>query len=433
MGPGLSVYGTCLSIRAFREVFSRQSDLSGPLQEQCHCSYYRWYPCGSVGLFVYGDEQNWLMFEHVDGVTVSGGILDGQGTGLWSCKASDKSCPEGATSIEFSNSNNVEINGLASQDSQKFHIVINGCQNVKVQNVRVSAPGDSPNTDGIHVESSTGVTILNSKIGTGDDCVSIGPGTTNLWVENVACGPGHGIRQKLDEAGVQNVTVKTSTFTGTENGESGVKISDVTYQDIHGSSATEVAVKLDCSTKYPCTGIDLEDVKLTYNNRPAEASCTNAAGRVSGFAEASAVCRRGNVWFQDFNNNNVRSKKTSSWSPLSCYGLLDHITDECKKKVVHSGEEGFWYGPGLYALPLRKRYILQVGRARSNAGITISAHSTSSESARHKVHFLSIRVDWEGISRVVLAKVMSESMPMQSIPIQNVVNEMHVVDVPKTI
>ncbi|KAJ9187200.1 hypothetical protein P3X46_002685 [Hevea brasiliensis] len=287
-----------------------------------------------------GDEKNWLMFEHVDGVTVSGGILDGQGTGLWSCKASDKSCPEGATSIEFSNSNNVEINGLASQDSQKFHIVINGCQNVKVQNVRVSAPGDSPNTDGIHVESSTGVTILNSKIGTGDDCVSIGPGTTNLWAENVACGPGHGISigslgKKLEEDGVQNVTVKTTTFTGTENGvriktwgrpsngfarnilfqhavmtnvqnpilidqnycpgdkncpnqESGVKISDVTYQDIHGSSATEVAVKLDCSTKYPCTGIDLEDVKLTYNNRPAEASCTNAAGRVSGFAEASS-------------------------------------------------------------------------------------------------------------------------------------------------
>jgi polygalacturonase len=63
-----------------------------------------------------------------------------------------------------------------------------------VQGVRVSAAGDSPNTDGIHVQSSTGVTILNSRIGTGDDCVSIGPGTSNLWIENVACGPGHGIR-----------------------------------------------------------------------------------------------------------------------------------------------------------------------------------------------------------------------------------------------
>ena len=96
--------------------------------------------------------------------------------------------------LRFSNSNNVVINGLASVDSQMFHIVINGCNDVKVQGVKVSAAGDSPNTDGIHVQSSSGVTILDSKIGTGDDCVSVGPGATNLWIENVACGPGHGIR-----------------------------------------------------------------------------------------------------------------------------------------------------------------------------------------------------------------------------------------------
>ena len=96
--------------------------------------------------------------------------------------------------LRFSNSDNVVINGLASVDSQMFHIVINGCNDVKVQGVKVSAAGDSPNTDGIHVQASSGVTILDSKIGTGDDCVSVGPGATNLWIENVACGPGHGIR-----------------------------------------------------------------------------------------------------------------------------------------------------------------------------------------------------------------------------------------------
>ncbi|KAH8484412.1 hypothetical protein H0E87_028754 [Populus deltoides] len=289
---------------------------------------------------VIGNAKNWLMFEHVNGVTVSGGTLDGQGAGLWSCKNSGKGCPRGATSLEFSNSNNIAITGLASLNSQLFHIVINGCQNVKVQGVRVSAAGNSPNTDGIHVQSSTGVTILNSRIGTGDDCVSIGPGTSSLWIENVACGPGHGISigslgKESQEAGVQNVTVKTTTFTGTENGlrikswgrpsngfardilfqhavmnnvqnpividqnycpgekncpgqVSGVKISDVTYQDIHGSSATEVAVKFDCSKKYPCTGIKLEDVKLTYKNQPAEASCSNAGGVASGLVQPTS-------------------------------------------------------------------------------------------------------------------------------------------------
>lgn len=97
-------------------------------------------------------------------------------------------------SIGFQSSSNVVISGLTSLNSQMFHVVINGCRNVNIQGVKVSADGNSPNTDGIHVQSSSTVSILNSKISTGDDCVSIGPGTNGLWIENVACGPGHGIR-----------------------------------------------------------------------------------------------------------------------------------------------------------------------------------------------------------------------------------------------
>ncbi|KAK6930418.1 Glycoside hydrolase, family 28 [Dillenia turbinata] len=289
---------------------------------------------------IIGKDGNWLIFEAVNGVSVLGGTLDGQGTSLWSCKRSGKSCPSGATSLEFSNSKNVVISGLTSLNSQMFHIVINSCQNVKVQGVKVSASSDSPNTDGIHVEQSSGVTIMSSTIKTGDDCISIGPGATNLWIENIACGPGHGISigslgKDLQEPGVQNVTVKTVTFTGTQNGvrikswgrpsrgfvkgalfqhcvmvnvqnpividqnycpgeehcpdqASGVKISDVTYQDIHGTSATEVAVKFDCSSKNPCSGIVLEDVKLTYQDKAAESSCANADGSASGFVIPSS-------------------------------------------------------------------------------------------------------------------------------------------------
>ena len=96
--------------------------------------------------------------------------------------------------LSFENSNNIKINGLLSLNSQMFHVVINGCQNVQVQGVMVIAAGDSPNTDGIHVQLSTDVVITNSSIKTGDDCISIGPGTKNLWIERVRCGPGHGIR-----------------------------------------------------------------------------------------------------------------------------------------------------------------------------------------------------------------------------------------------
>lgn len=100
----------------------------------------------------------------------------------------------GMQTLGISNSKNVTISGLTSLNSQMFHIVINGCENVMLQGLTILASENSPNTDGIHVQLSRGVTILNSKIGTGDDCISIGPGATGLWIEGVGCGPGHGIR-----------------------------------------------------------------------------------------------------------------------------------------------------------------------------------------------------------------------------------------------
>ncbi|XP_030494484.2 polygalacturonase [Cannabis sativa] len=290
---------------------------------------------------IIGNSGNWIIFEDVNGVSFNGGVLDGQGTGLWNCKNSGNNCPIGATTLQFSNSKNIKIAGVTSLNSQMFHIVIHSCNNVKIQGVKVTASATSPNTDGIHVQQSSAVTILNSKIGTGDDCISIGPGTTNLWIENISCGPGHGISigslgKELKEPGVQNVTVKTVSFKQTQNGlrikswgrpsngfakdilfqhavmvnvenpilidqnycpdqkgcpgqVSGVEISNVSYQDVHGSSATEVAVNFDCSSKNPCSGIKLQDVKLTYNNnKAAVASCAHADGSAYGLVQPSS-------------------------------------------------------------------------------------------------------------------------------------------------
>lgn len=96
--------------------------------------------------------------------------------------------------IAFYNSNNIVVSGLKSINSQLFHVILDGCHNVRLQNVKISASAISPNTDGIHIQDSSGVTISGASIGTGDDCISIGPGTSNVWIENVSCGPGHGIR-----------------------------------------------------------------------------------------------------------------------------------------------------------------------------------------------------------------------------------------------
>ncbi|XP_065864278.1 polygalacturonase-like [Euphorbia lathyris] len=289
---------------------------------------------------VLGYGGDWIVFWRVSGVTISCGTLEGQGADLWACKASGNNCPSGAASLHFTNSDNIAIYGLTSLNSQMFHIIIYGCQNVKVQGVTVSAPEDSPNTDGINVQMSNNITISNSRIGTGDDCISIGPGTSNLYIKNIRCGPGHGISigslgKEYKELGVQNVVVKRVHFTGTQNGvriktwgrpstgfvknvlyqnvvmnnvqnpivvdqnycpsnnncpgqQSGIQVSDIRYNNIRGTSATQVAVKFDCSKKYPCRRIQLENVGLTYNSRPANAICHNADGSFLGFVEPSS-------------------------------------------------------------------------------------------------------------------------------------------------
>ncbi|KAL2922473.1 Polygalacturonase, partial [Bienertia sinuspersici] len=203
---------------------------------------------------------------------------------------------------------------LTSVNSQLYHIVFVGCKNVKVLGTKVSASGESPNTDGIHVQISTNVTIKSTTIGTGDDCISIGDGTSNMWMVNIKCGPGHGISigslgKDMNETGVQNIAVKTATFIGTQIGVrikswgrpsngfvknillqhitmvSGIRIDDVTYQDIHGSSATPVAIKFDCSAKNHCIGLRLENVKLTHNKQPATSICNYAGGHTTGLVQ----------------------------------------------------------------------------------------------------------------------------------------------------
>ncbi|KAK1318348.1 hypothetical protein QJS10_CPB04g01989 [Acorus calamus] len=262
---------------------------------------------------VIGTSNQWILFNQVDGLSINGGILDGQGTRLWACKLAGKNCALGAASIVFTKSKNLLINGLTSINSELAHMVINGCEGVTMQNIKISATDVSPNTDGIHVQMSNNIAITQSTIKTGDDCISIGPGMVNLWIEGVICGPGHGISigslgKTLLEPGVQNVTVTSTTISGTQNGlrikswgressgfvkdvvfehivmenHSGIKISNVKYNDIKGTSATPVAVKFDCSLRNPCSGITLQDINLTYKNKAALSSCTNAIGGASG-------------------------------------------------------------------------------------------------------------------------------------------------------
>lgn len=95
---------------------------------------------------------------------------------------------------------NSVVQDIKLVDSKGFHMKITDSSNITVTNVNINAPGDSPNTDGVHISDSQDIFIINSVIGTGDDCVSIGDGNTHITVSNITCGPGHGIRLVLNKS-----------------------------------------------------------------------------------------------------------------------------------------------------------------------------------------------------------------------------------------
>lgn len=132
-------------------------------------------------------------------------------------------CGWGAKSLSFNFVTNSTIRRISSINSKQFHMQIFACKNLRLKNITISAPGDSPNTDGIHIGESSDIQIRDSVIRTGDDCISIGPGNRNLDISGVSCGPGHGISVgslggSPNDKDVVGLSVKNCSFTGTQNG-----------------------------------------------------------------------------------------------------------------------------------------------------------------------------------------------------------------------
>ncbi|WOK97992.1 polygalacturonase-like [Canna indica] len=108
-------------------------------------------------------------------------------------------------------------------DPKIFHMQVFKSNYVTFNSIRVTAPGDSPNTDGLHIAESSNIVVNNAVVDTGDDCISIGPGNRNLSITGVTCGPGHGISvgslsKTPGENDVVGLSVRNCTFIGTSNG-----------------------------------------------------------------------------------------------------------------------------------------------------------------------------------------------------------------------
>ncbi|OAY80186.1 putative polygalacturonase, partial [Ananas comosus] len=261
--------------------------------------------------------DHWITFSNVDGLNIDGsGQIDGRGEPWWSCKGNKCS--------------NVQLSNLKFINSPRMHVSIYQTVGAQIRGLTITSPEFSPNTDGLHVEKSQHVEILDSIIGTGDDCVSIGTDTYDINVTRITCGPGHGISigslgKDDSEAIVEQINVSYCKFAGTTNGvriktwqggsgyakeitfshitlysvekpividqyycvgdhnncknkTSAVQVCDVHYSEVKGTSSSGIAISLACSETTPCAGITMENINIQSTNQGEDetTTCYNA-------------------------------------------------------------------------------------------------------------------------------------------------------------
>ncbi|KAL6502804.1 hypothetical protein OROHE_023972 [Orobanche hederae] len=268
----------------------------------------------------------WIMVQRVDGVIITGGgTINGRGQEAW--KYSSQGGPLLPVSVVLQTVQNAQLNFLNFVDSMGFHLKATDSSNINISNLKIQAPANSPNTDGIHMSSTININVTDTFIATGDDCISVGHGNQNVLIARITCGPGHGLSvgslgKRPDETNLKGVTIMNCTLTGTSNGAriktyrasphlsastiyfqdivmnrvanpiiidqnyaskkkrqpSNVRLSDVHFRNIRGTTTSPVAVSLNCSSTYPCLGVELSNIDLRPLGRmpPLRSACSNA-------------------------------------------------------------------------------------------------------------------------------------------------------------
>ncbi|KAA8529605.1 hypothetical protein F0562_034295 [Nyssa sinensis] len=262
----------------------------------------------------------WINFKWVHNFTIQGtGTVDGQGSNWWMSSSQidyvqkrSKYIPDmKPTALRFYASYNVTVQDIGIINSPLCHLKFDNSGGVKINNITIFAPENSPNTDGIHLQNTQDVEIQHSNIGCGDDCISIQTGCSNVHVHHINCGPGHGIslgglgKDKsigcISNVIVENIfmentlygvriktwqggigSVKNVSYSNIQvsdvkvpimidqyycdkhfckNQTGAVAISGVKFDQIIGTYSVQ-PIHLACSSNIPCTDVDLIDIQL---------------------------------------------------------------------------------------------------------------------------------------------------------------------------
>jgi polygalacturonase len=217
--------------------------------------------------------------ENAHDIAITGnGTIDGNGQSWWSefrdyrSKAKSdpatKAPPHRPYLIMLSNCSRVLVKDVTLTNSPMFHFVPKECSDVTVDSVKILAPANSPNTDGID-PSGLNFHISNCTIDTGDDNIALKPhpeeghaGCENFLIEHMVFKHGHGMSiGGGSHGGVKNMLVRDCTFEDTDSGvrmkagrDRGGVAEQLTYENLR---MTNVGTPIIIISYYPNVPADL--------------------------------------------------------------------------------------------------------------------------------------------------------------------------------
>jgi len=220
------------------------------------------YP--SMPTRIEGHTQVWrpalLNASGCDGLRITGsGTIQGGGKPYWDAfwaamKANPKTKNldvDRPRNVFIADSNNVLVSGISLRESGFWNLHLYRCQHVTIEKVDIRAPGHTPSTDGIDVDSCQDVTIHGCYISDNDDNIALkgtkgpladqdtgSPAVERIRVSDCTFGHGNGILTLGSEAcHVRDVIVENCRIDGTgSNHVLTIKLRPDTpqhYEDIH--------------------------------------------------------------------------------------------------------------------------------------------------------------------------------------------------------
>lgn len=198
--------------------------------------------------------------------------------------------------------NNFILYDVDLLNSPFFHVSFRNADGFTAWGVRIFTPDTAKNTDGIDPSAATDVTITNSWIQDGDDCVAIKGGSgasRNITVSNTHCYGTHGLSIGSEtNAGVSNVLMTNNTLQGKDSSgtmsssNNGIRIksdpsrggtvSQVTYQN---TCLTGVKDLLVFNPFYSTTSGSLIPTftGIVVNGAKSVSSASSAESQLDGF------------------------------------------------------------------------------------------------------------------------------------------------------